>query len=61
VCPCHYSTFDPRRGAKVTFGPAGRPLPQPPLAIDGERHLVANGGLSGAPGPSWAGVKRRPS
>jgi quinol---cytochrome c reductase iron-sulfur subunit len=61
VCPCHYSTFDPRRGAKVTFGPAGRPLPQLPLAIDGERHLVANGGLSGAPGPSWAGVKRRPS
>jgi ubiquinol-cytochrome c reductase iron-sulfur subunit len=59
VCPCHYSTFDPRRGAKVTFGPAGRPLPQLPLAIDSERHLHATGGLSGAPGPSWSGVKRR--
>lgn len=61
VCPCHYSTFDPRRGAKVEFGPAGRPLPQLPLAIDAERNLVANGGFSGAPGPSWSGVKRKPA
>jgi ubiquinol-cytochrome c reductase iron-sulfur subunit len=59
VCPCHYSTFDPRRGAKVTFGPAGRPLPQLPLAIDSDRTLMATGGLSGAPGPSWSGLKRR--
>jgi quinol---cytochrome c reductase iron-sulfur subunit len=58
VCPCHYSTFDVRRGAAVIFGPAGRPLPQLPLAIDSERHLVANGGFSGQPGPSWLGVRK---
>jgi ubiquinol-cytochrome c reductase iron-sulfur subunit len=57
VCPCHYSTFDVRRGAHVIFGPAGRPLPQLPLAIDAERHLVAAGGLSGPPGPAWSGVR----
>ena len=46
VCPCHYSTFDVRRGAAVEFGPAGRPLPQLPLAIRADRVLVAAGGFS---------------
>ncbi len=32
VCPCHYSTFDVLDGGSVEFGPAGRPLPQLPLA-----------------------------
>ncbi len=59
VCPCHYSTFDVRRGAAVIFGPAGRPLPQLPLAIDGERNLIAGGGFSGPPGPAWLGTRRR--
>jgi ubiquinol-cytochrome c reductase iron-sulfur subunit len=58
VCPCHYSTFDVRRGAAVIFGPAGRPLPQLPLAIDADRMLVANGGFSGPPGPPWLSVRR---
>jgi ubiquinol-cytochrome c reductase iron-sulfur subunit len=58
VCPCHYSTFDVRRGAKVIFGPAGRPLPQLPLAIDSSRNLVAKGGFSGPPGPAWLSVRR---
>jgi quinol---cytochrome c reductase iron-sulfur subunit len=58
VCPCHYSTFDVRRGAAVVFGPAGRPLPQLPLAIDAQRHLIATGGFSGPPGPSWLSVRR---
>ena len=57
VCPCHYSTFDPARGAAVMFGPAGRPLPQLPLRIDRDGHLVAGGGFSGAVGPSWWGVR----
>jgi ubiquinol-cytochrome c reductase iron-sulfur subunit len=57
VCPCHYSTFDPARGAKVLFGPAGRPLPQLPLEIDSSGHLRAAGGFSGAIGPSWSGVR----
>jgi ubiquinol-cytochrome c reductase iron-sulfur subunit len=59
VCPCHYSTFDPRRAARVTFGPAGRPLPQLPLALDTQRNVIAAGPLSAPPGPSWAGVAHR--
>jgi ubiquinol-cytochrome c reductase iron-sulfur subunit len=58
VCPCHYSTFDVRRAAKVTLGPAGRPLPQLPLRIDGRRQLVAGGPLSGSVGPAWWGTQR---
>jgi ubiquinol-cytochrome c reductase iron-sulfur subunit len=57
VCPCHYSTFDPAAGGKVTFGPAGRALPQLPLAIDGRGFLRAAGNFSGPVGPSWWGVR----
>jgi ubiquinol-cytochrome c reductase iron-sulfur subunit len=57
VCPCHYSTFDPASGGTVLFGPAGRDLPQLPLMIDGQGHLRATGNFSGAPGPSWWGVR----
>ena len=58
VCPCHYSTFDVRRGAEVIFGPAGRPLPQLPLRIAPDRRLLAAGGMSGSIGPAWWSVKR---
>jgi quinol---cytochrome c reductase iron-sulfur subunit len=59
VCPCHYSTFDPARGAQVIFGPAGRPLPQLPLTIDpATRELRAGGGYAGSIGPAWLNVKR---
>lgn len=62
VCPCHYSTFDPARGAEVTFGPAGRPLPQLPLLVDSKGDLRAAGQLSGPVGPAFWGVRtRRPS
>ncbi len=57
VCPCHYSTFDPRRACKVVFGPAGRPLPQLPLRMDAARHLLAAGGYSGPPGPAYPRVR----
>jgi ubiquinol-cytochrome c reductase iron-sulfur subunit len=59
VCPCHYSTFDPARGGKVLFGPAGRPLPQLPLEIDERGELRAGGTLSAPVGPSWWGVRSR--
>ncbi len=59
VCPCHYSTFDPSKGGTVESGPAGRPLPQLPLTIDGRGHLRAGGNFSGAVGPSWWGVRNR--
>jgi ubiquinol-cytochrome c reductase iron-sulfur subunit len=58
VCPCHYSTFNPGKGAKVEFGPAARPLPQLPLALDPGGFLVAGGDYSGAVGPSWWGVRQ---
>jgi ubiquinol-cytochrome c reductase iron-sulfur subunit len=57
VCPCHYSTFNPAQGAKVEFGPAGRPLPQLPLMLDADGFLVAAGEFSGAPGPAWWSVR----
>jgi ubiquinol-cytochrome c reductase iron-sulfur subunit len=59
VCPCHYSTFDPARGGKVLFGPAGRPLPQLPLEVGGDRVLRAAGNFSGPVGPAWWGVRSR--
>jgi ubiquinol-cytochrome c reductase iron-sulfur subunit len=57
VCPCHYSTFDVLRGADPIFGPAGRPLPQLPLAIAADRTLRAAAPLSGTVGPAWWGTK----
>jgi ubiquinol-cytochrome c reductase iron-sulfur subunit len=57
VCPCHYSTFDPATGGTVLFGPAGRPLPQLPLAVGRKGELIARGGFSGPVGPSWSGVR----
>ena len=59
ICPCHYSTFDPARAAKVIFGPAGRPLPQLPLLIAVSGELAAAGNFSGPVGPSWWGVRNR--
>jgi ubiquinol-cytochrome c reductase iron-sulfur subunit len=61
VCPCHYSTFDPAEGAKVIFGPAGRPLPQLPLYVDSRGYLRARGNLSGPPGPAWWGATSGPA
>jgi ubiquinol-cytochrome c reductase iron-sulfur subunit len=52
-CPCHYSVFSTREAGKVEQGPAGRPLPQLPLAIGPDRELRAAGGFSGPIGPSW--------
>ena len=51
LCPCHQSTFDVLRGAAVTFGPATRPLPQLPLAIDDEGYLIAREGYTEPVGP----------
>jgi ubiquinol-cytochrome c reductase iron-sulfur subunit len=59
VCPCHYSTFDPATGGQRIFGPAGRDLPQLPLALDSERRLIAGGEMSGPVGPSYWGVRKQ--
>lgn len=42
-CPCHHARFDPRDGARVTAGPAPRPLPALPLRADGDAITVAGG------------------
>lgn len=52
-CPCHQSTFDVRRGAVPTFGPAARALPQLPLAVDGDGVLVAAGDFRDQVGPAF--------
>ena len=59
VCPCHYSTFDPRTGGTVEFGPAGRKLPMLPLQIDSKGFLRAAGTFDGPVGASWWGVRMR--
>lgn len=53
LCPCHQSTFDAADGAKVIFGPAARPLPQLPIAVDAEGFLIAKGDFNVPPGPSF--------
>jgi Rieske Fe-S protein len=40
-CPCHYSTFDPRDGARVADGPAPRALPALPLKVADGRLVVS--------------------
>jgi len=53
VCPCHQSTFDLLDGAKPLFGPAGRPLPQLPLAIDDQGVLYAQSDFPEPVGPGF--------
>jgi quinol---cytochrome c reductase iron-sulfur subunit len=53
LCPCHQSTFDLADSARVTFGPAARPLPQLPLALDDEGYLVAQSDFTEPVGPSF--------
>jgi ubiquinol-cytochrome c reductase iron-sulfur subunit len=53
LCPCHQSTFDLADNAKVVFGPAARPLPQLPLAVDEEGFLVAQSDFDEPVGPSF--------
>jgi ubiquinol-cytochrome c reductase iron-sulfur subunit len=53
LCPCHQSTFDATRGAKVLFGPAARPLPQLPLGTDAAGFLVATSDYHEPVGPSF--------
>ncbi|MFW2514437.1 Rieske 2Fe-2S domain-containing protein [Demequina sp. SO4-13] len=53
LCPCHQSTFDVADGAKVVFGPAKRPLPQLPIAVDDEGYIVAQADFDEPIGPSY--------
>jgi ubiquinol-cytochrome c reductase iron-sulfur subunit len=53
LCPCHQSTFDMARDAKVIFGPAARPLPQLQIGLDAEGYFIAKGPYSEPVGPSF--------
>ena len=53
LCPCHQSTFDVTRAAKVIFGPAARPLPQLNITVDAEGYLVARTPFTDPVGPSF--------
>lgn len=53
LCPCHQSTFDLGNNGKVIFGPAARPIPQLPLAVDDEGYLVAQSDFLEPVGPSF--------
>ena len=53
LCPCHQSQFDIKREALVIFGPAKRPLPQLPIAVDAEGYLIAQSDFTEPVGPSF--------
>ena len=53
LCPCHQSTFDLLDGCRPVHGPASRPLPQLPLAIDAEGFLVAQRDFDEPIGPGF--------
>lgn len=52
-CPCHQSEFAVMSGAEPVTGPATRPLPQLPLAIDDQGFLVAVDDFSEPVGPGF--------
>lgn len=53
LCPCHQSTFDVTRAAKVIFGPSARPLPQLAIKVDEQGYLVAQQPFTEPVGPSF--------
>jgi ubiquinol-cytochrome c reductase iron-sulfur subunit len=53
LCPCHQSTFDLLDGCRPIDGPASRPLPQLPLAIDADGFLVAQRDFAEPIGPGF--------
>lgn len=58
LCPCHQSTFDLADNGKVIFGPAARPLPQLPLAVDSEGYLIAVSDFPDIVAPSYPELAR---
>jgi ubiquinol-cytochrome c reductase iron-sulfur subunit len=53
LCPCHQSTFDVLDGARPSFGPATRSLPQLPLAVDAQGFLTAQHDFTEPVGPGF--------
>ena len=59
-CPCHQSVFNVLEGATAIAGPASRPLPQLPLAVDAQGYVVGTGDFLGQPGPTFWKTYWRP-
>ncbi|MFY1671463.1 ubiquinol-cytochrome c reductase iron-sulfur subunit [Plantactinospora sp. WMMB334] len=57
LCPCHQSNFDLLAAARPIAGPAARPLPGLPIAVDAEGFLVATGDFTAPPGPGFWSLK----
>lgn len=55
LCPCHQAVFDVLDGGRAIQGPARRALPQLPVSIDAEGHLVAEGDFADAVGTGFWG------
>jgi ubiquinol-cytochrome c reductase iron-sulfur subunit len=53
LCPCHQSTFKVTEGSAPIFGPATRPLPQLPIALDDAGDLISTGDFSAPVGPGF--------
>jgi ubiquinol-cytochrome c reductase iron-sulfur subunit len=53
ICPCHQSTFDVLQGAVPVFGPAGRALPQLPIAMAEDGTFTALGDFPEPVGPAF--------
>ncbi len=52
-CPCHQSTFSVLDGARPTFGPATRRLPQLPIALDENGYVIARSDYHEPVGPGF--------
>jgi ubiquinol-cytochrome c reductase iron-sulfur subunit len=52
VCPCHQTLFDVTSGAEPVFGPAARPLPQLPIAVE-DGVLIATDDFTEPVGPGF--------
>jgi ubiquinol-cytochrome c reductase iron-sulfur subunit len=52
-CPCHQSQFAVLEGCRPIFGPAARPLPQLPIAVDSQGFLIATGDFYEPAGPAF--------
>lgn len=55
LCPCHQAVFDLLDGGRAIDGPARRALPQLPVSVTADGHLVAEGDFSDAVGTGFWG------